>query len=153
MSGEEKKGPAVPAKRDPAKFEPKESARPAPKGAIKPETREPEEQEPAPKKIPLHEKKREHLNRVKRTLVGCFLGIVTGVISYFVVGTEITGLTNYTFLALLIMLIGVVVQRHIFILTGIGGKKMDKKDWLYQGFVTFAFWFISWTILLNTPLS
>jgi hypothetical protein len=153
MSGEEKKGPVVPAKRDPAKLELKEPTRPAPKAAVKPEPREPEEPEPAPKKIPLHEKKREHLNRVKRTLVGCFMGILTGVISYFVVGTQITGLTNYTMLALLLMLIGVVVQRHIFVLTGIGGKKMEKKDWLYQGFVTFAFWFISWTILLNTSLS
>lgn len=153
MSGEKKKGPVEPAKKDPAKIEPKELTRPAPKAVIKPEPPEPEEPEPASKKIPLHEKKREHLNRVKRTLVGCFLGILTGVISYFVVGTEISGLTSYTMVAVLIMLIGVIVQRHIFVLTGIGGKKMDKKDWLYQGFVTFAFWFISWTILLNTPLS
>ncbi len=153
MSGEEKKGPVEPEKGDPVKLETRKKPRSAPKAALKTEPENPEEQEPVPKKISLREKKEEHLNRVKRTLVGCFIGILAGVISYLVVGAEITGLTNYTFLALLIMLVGVVVQRHIFVLTGIGGKKMGMKDWLYQGFMTFAFWFISWTILLNPIIS
>jgi hypothetical protein len=28
--------------------------------------------------------------------------------------------------------------------------KLGAKDWFYQGFMTFAFWFMSWTILLST---
>jgi hypothetical protein len=35
-----------------------------------------------------------------------------------------------------------------------GSTKLGGKDWLYQGFMTFAFWFMTWTILLTSlPLA
>lgn len=105
---------------------------------------------PSKRKLTTAEKQRDHVNRIKRTLVGSFLGILTGVISFLVVGPEnILGLQSYTILALFIMLAGVVVQRHIFVLLKITTPELGKKDWLYQGFITFAFWFISWTLLLT----
>jgi hypothetical protein len=52
-------------------------------------------------------------------------------------------------LAVFIMLAGVVVQRHIFVLLHLSKPKLGNKDWLYQGFMTFAFWFISWSLLLS----
>jgi len=30
---------------------------------------------------------------------------------------------------------------------------LTAKDWLFQGFMTFSLWFISWTILLSTTTS
>jgi PKD repeat protein len=30
-----------------------------------------------------------------------------------------------------------------------GSTKLGAKDWIYQGFMTFAFWFMTWTILLS----
>jgi hypothetical protein len=34
----------------------------------------------------------------------------------------------------------------------LGPASLGKKDWFYQGFMTFAFWFITWTLLLSgTP--
>ena len=113
-----------------------------------------ERPEPSYRKLTTAEKQRDHVNRIKRTLVGCLLGILTGVISFLVIGPEnILGLQSYTILALFIMLAGVVVQRHIFVLLKITTPKLGKKDWLYQGFMTFAFWFISWTLLLTAYTS
>jgi heme/copper-type cytochrome/quinol oxidase subunit 4 len=103
------------------------------------------------KKLTAEEKQEQHINRIKKTAIACFIGIITGCISFIVVpGTSLTGFNNYTMLALFLMLAGVVVQRHIFMLMKLTTPKMGNKDWLYQGFMTFAFWYISWSILLST---
>jgi len=110
-----------------------------------------EEQEIPKKKLTAFEKQEQHISRIKKTAIACFLGIITGVISFIIVPpTSVSGFNNYTMLALFLMLAGVVVQRHIFILMKLNTPKMGNKDWLYQGFMTFAFWFISWSILLST---
>jgi len=110
-----------------------------------------EEQEIPKKKLTALEKQEQHISRIKKTAIACFLGIITGVISFIIVPpTSVSGFNNYTMLALFLMLAGVVVQRHIFILMKLNTPKMGNKDWLYQGFMTFAFWFISWSILLST---
>ena len=53
----------------------------------------------------------------------------------------------------MLMLAGVVIQKHIFMLMHIDTAKLGAKDWLYQGFMTFAFWFMSWTLLLSTVIA
>jgi hypothetical protein len=107
------------------------------------------EKETKKKKSPA-EKRKEHLLKIKRSLVGCLMGVITGVISYLVVSpTEIVGFNSYTFLGLIIMIAGIVVQRHIFMFARLEPGSLGAKDWLYQGFMTFAFWFITWTILLT----
>jgi hypothetical protein len=103
------------------------------------------------KKLTAEEKQVQHINRIKKTAIACFIGIISGCISFIIVpGTSLTGFNNYTMLALFLMLAGVVVQRHIFMLMKLTTPKMGNKDWLYQGFMTFAFWYISWSILLST---
>jgi heme/copper-type cytochrome/quinol oxidase subunit 4 len=110
---------------------------------------EPAEKETRRKKSPA-EKRKEHLLKIKRSLTGCIMGIVTGVISFLVVGpSDIIGLQSYTVLAFIIMVAGIVVQRHIFMFAHLEPGSLGWKDWLYQGFMTFAFWFITWTILLT----
>ena len=49
----------------------------------------------------------------------------------------------------MLMLACIVIQKHLFILLGMDTSKLGGKDWLYQGFMTFAFWFMTWTILLT----
>jgi hypothetical protein len=96
------------------------------------------------------EKQAEHIGRIKRTLVACLIGIAVGILSYYSGGSpDISGLQNNGFLALMLMLAGIVVQRHIFILMGIDTSKLGGKDWFYQGFMTFALWFMTWAILLS----
>ena len=110
-----------------------------------------EDAEVPKKKLTAKEKQEQHISRIKKTTIACFIGIITGVISFVIVpATSLTGLNNYTMLALFLMLAGVVVQRHIFMFMKLDTPKMNKKDWVYQGFMTFAFWFISWSILLST---
>ncbi len=116
---------------------------------------EPEEEsaaeiEEAPRKKTKEQKQREHLLRIEQTLIACGLGIITGIISFLVISpSQVLGLQSYTLLALLIMIAGIVVQRHIFMLLRLESDKMGFKNWFYQGFMTFAFWFITWTLLLT----
>jgi hypothetical protein len=34
-------------------------------------------------------------------------------------------------------------------LMGMNTGNLGTKDWFYQGFMTFAFWFMTWTLLLT----
>ena len=92
------------------------------------------------------EKQAEHIDRIQRTGVACLVGIFVGILSYYL---QVTVKNDIGLLAFMLMLAGVVVQRHIFILLH-QSSKLGTKDWFYQGFMTFAFWFMTWTILLST---
>jgi len=75
------------------------------------------------------------------------MGIFVGVLSYYL---QISVKGDIGLLAFVLMIAGVVIQRHIFILMHVDTSKLGGKDWFYQGFMTFAFWYMSWTILLST---
>jgi heme/copper-type cytochrome/quinol oxidase subunit 4 len=97
------------------------------------------------------EKQAEHVARIKRTLVASVIGIVTGILSYWSGGIPNgSGIQANGVLAFMLMLAGVVIQKHIFIFMGMDTSKLKAKDWFYQGFMTFAFWFMTWTILLTS---
>ena len=109
-----------------------------------------EEQTALPKKKKTKlEKQAEHIVRIKKTLVACIAGILVGVLSWYL---QVTVKNDIGLLAFMLMLAGVVLQRHIFILLKIDTMKMGAKDWFYQGFLTFAFWVMTWTILLSTTM-
>ena len=99
-------------------------------------------------------KKAEHSERVIRTLIACVLGMIAGIASYFLAGTPSAenGTQAEPFIGILILLVAVVLQRTIFILLKIDTAKLGKKDWFYQAFMTFAMWYLSWTIILSTSL-
>ncbi len=92
------------------------------------------------------DKQAEHIDRIKRTLAASLIGIFVGGLSYYI---TLSYSTDAGLLALMLMLAGIVVQKHIFMLLGMDTDKLGAKDWFYQGFMTFAFWFMSWTILLT----
>ncbi len=94
------------------------------------------------------EKQAEHIDRIKRTAIACFIGIIIGVASFYMSGFAAK---DIGLLAFMLMLAGIVIQRHIFILLKMTNTKLGVKDWFYQGFLTFAFWFMAWTILLSSP--
>ncbi len=120
-----------------------------------PETTEPAEtkavkKDPHAKRL---EKKEQHIKRVKRTLIACIMGFFAGVLSFLLGGVpDAAGVQPNTFLAILLLMAGIVFQKHIFMLIGIDLAELGKKDWFYQGFMTFALWIITWTILLTTSI-
>jgi hypothetical protein len=93
------------------------------------------------------DKQTEHIARIKRTLLASIIGIFVGVLSYYI---NISFSKDAGYLALMLMLAGIVIQKHICILMGMDIAKLGAKDWFYQGFMTFAFWFMTWTILLTS---
>jgi heme/copper-type cytochrome/quinol oxidase subunit 4 len=99
------------------------------------------------------EKQAEHIERIKRTLTACVLGMFTGALSFASGGTPgVDGLQNNGLLAFMLMLAGIVIQKHVFMFLGMDTSKLGAKDWFYQGFMTFALWFMVWTILLSSSL-
>jgi hypothetical protein len=96
------------------------------------------------------DKQAEHIARIKRTLVASLIGIVTGALSFSLGGIpDAAGLQKDGFLGFMLMLAGIVIQKHTFILMGMDTGRLGAKDWFYQGFLTFAFWVMAWTILLT----
>jgi hypothetical protein len=100
------------------------------------------------------EKQIEHRKRIKRTLVACFMGILAGGISFYLSGvpSQETGLQPNAIIGLILLAAGIVFQRQVFMLLKIDFLELTGKDWFYQSFMTFALWFITWTLLLTTTV-
>ena len=99
----------------------------------------------AEKKVPAktdekqqQEKQTKHIEGIKKTLLSSVLGIAGGVLSYYVPPYSI-----------LILLVVVYAQRLALPRIQIDTKEYRFTDWFFLVFMTFAFWFVSWTILLN----
>jgi hypothetical protein len=86
------------------------------------------------------EKQVKHVEGIKKTLLSSLLGIAGGVFSYYAPAYGI-----------LILLVVVYVQRPVLPRIQIDTKEYRFTDWFFLVFMTFAFWFVSWTILLNSP--
>ena len=56
---------------------------------------------------------------------------------------------NHTAYAIVILALLIYVQKYLFPYLGIDSSKFGWKDWIFLSFMTFCFWFITWTILLN----
>jgi len=101
----------------------------------------------AEKKVPAktdekeeQEKQTKHVEGIKKTLLSSLLGIAGGVLSYYAPPYSI-----------LILLVVVYAQRLALPRIQIDIKEYRFTDWFFLVFMTFAFWFVSWTILLNRP--
>lgn len=81
-----------------------------------------------------------HVEGIKKTLLASMLGIIGGVLSYYVASFGI-----------FIFIVVFYIQRPILPRLQIDVKEYQLKDWLYTAFMTFAFWFVTWTILINPP--
>ena len=108
----------------------------------------PESEKAPKKKLTRAEKQAQHMNRLKKTAVACGMGIVVGILSFFVDDTVRTG----TALGILLLFAGIVFQKYVFLALRMEYLGLTAKDWLFQGFMTFSLWFITWTILLSASL-
>lgn len=85
-----------------------------------------------------------HMRGIKMTLLPTVLGIAAGFISSPYVLSA-----SYSSFSLLILAIAIYMQKLILPKLGVEAKTLDLKAWFYLSFMTFAFWFITWTIILT----
>ena len=88
-----------------------------------------------------------HIRGIKMVLVTSLLGVLAGVLSYvFFYNDDPVRVYSIVLLAL-----AIYAQKFIFPPLGIDSKRFGFKDWFFLSFMTFCFWFIAWTLLLNGP--
>jgi hypothetical protein len=85
-----------------------------------------------------------HMRGIKMTLLPAILGAAAGLLSSPYVLSA-----SYASFSLLIVAIAIYLQKLILPKLGIDSKAFGFKDWFYLTFMTFAFWFITWTIILT----
>jgi EMC6-arch len=84
------------------------------------------------------ERQVKHVEGIKKTALSSILGITGGVASFY--------LPAYSFFILIVV---VYSQRIILPRIGVDAKEFRVTDWFFLVFMTVAFWFVSWTVLLN----
>jgi hypothetical protein len=106
---------------------------------------------PAQKPVKTQEVKiKEHYERILRTSIGCFMGILAGALSFVLIGDpSLPENSARGLIGILLLLAAIVFQKQIFLLMKIDVTHLGGKDWFYQGFMALSLWFISWTILLT----
>ena len=90
------------------------------------------------------EKRWAHVRGVTVTTVASVLGIVSGLVAaHFITAPDDS-------VGVLIFAVAVFVQFPLLRVLGIEVETFGAKDYLFIGFMTFCFWFITLAILLTT---
>lgn len=92
-----------------------------------------------------------HMRGVTVTTLSCLAGIGAAVTSGVVVGTTVDDAANTLSLAVFVAF--VLVQFPLLRLVGVDMDGFGAKDYLYVVFMTFALWFISYTVFLSTGVT
>jgi hypothetical protein len=95
------------------------------------------------------ERRVAHIRGVTVTAIACLAGVVAAVVSTAVASGASDPLGVYVLAG------AVVVQFPLFRILEKAGIELDTddfgvKDYLYVAFMTFALWFVCWSILLTT---
>jgi hypothetical protein len=93
----------------------------------------------------------EHMRGVAVTTIACLAGIVAGVASAVVIGTDTGAATSAR--PLFMVAAFAILQFPLFRLLGVDTDDFGAKDYLYVVFMTFALWFITFAILLQSSAS
>ena len=86
----------------------------------------------------------KHVRSVKISLVPAVLGVIAGFLSSEYILSPAHQPFSFVILAL-----AVYAQKYILPFWGVDTKKFAAKDWFYVAFLTFAFWYVSWAIIVN----
>jgi hypothetical protein len=91
-----------------------------------------------------------YTGRIIRTIIAVLAGFLAGLICFVTEGAALqSGRSGSVLFSILILIAAILIQRHVFMLLRLNPSLLEKKDWFYQGFMTFSFWFVTWTILLT----
>lgn len=92
----------------------------------------------------------DYIRRLQRTMIAVTAGLVAGVICFATDLSAGATLGGRTFLfPILVLIASIMIQKHIFRMMKMDTNRLEKKDWIFQSFMTFSFWFVTWTILLS----
>ena len=103
-----------------------------------------EEKESAEAVTPPIDRRKRHVDGIKKTIVSSILGIAAGAICYRFL--EQPEHENFSYL---ILLLAFYIQKPIYIYMGMDANQFTWKDWFYIAFMTMILWFVSWTLLLT----
>jgi len=87
-----------------------------------------------------------HRRSVTITAIASLGGVIAGVGSFFAASTATDTV------AVLILVVALLAEQGLMKLLGIDVEEFSAKDNLYVVFETFAFWFITWGVLLSTGI-
>ena len=93
------------------------------------------------------EKRWAHVRGVTVTTISAVFGILAGIGAHYIATAPDDAL------GVAVFGVAVFIQFPIFRAVGIEVEDFGVKDYLFVGFITFAFWFMIWTILLTTEAS
>ena len=85
-----------------------------------------------------------HIRGIKMSVMPAIMGFIAGAISYFLPQAQI----SFSFL---ILALAIYAQKYTLPLIGIESKNFAFKDWFYLSFLSFAYWYVTWTIMINGP--
>ncbi|MDD1727674.1 MAG: hypothetical protein LUQ50_01225 [Methanospirillum sp.] len=106
----------------------------------------PESEDTAPVSVPEAD---DYTGRIIRTIIAVIAGFFAGLLCFITEGKALeSGGSSSALFSILILIAAIIIQKHIFMLLRMK-YTLEKKDWFYQGFMTFSFWFVTWTILLS----
>jgi hypothetical protein len=91
-----------------------------------------------------------YTGRIVRTIIAVLAGFFAGLICFITENMAAqSGASRSVIFPILILIAAIIIQKHVFMLLRLNPSLLEKKDWFYQGFMTFSFWFVTWTILLS----
>ncbi len=96
------------------------------------------------------EERSDHIRGVTVTAISCLFGIAAALVSSY--ATAGAGSPAEDPLGVWILGAFVVIQFPLLNITGLK-PEFSIKDYLYIFFMTFALWFVSWTILLTSGVT
>jgi hypothetical protein len=85
-----------------------------------------------------------HLRGIKMSFIPAVLGAAAGFLS----SPYVLSPVHQSF-SILILALAVYAQKYILSAWGLESNKFDAKAWIYLAFMTFVFWYVSWTIIVN----
>lgn len=107
----------------------------------------PESEYTAPVPVPETD---DYTGRIIRTIIAVLAGFFAGLICFITEGMAAqSGGSRSVLFPILILIAAILIQKHVFMFLRLNPSRLEKKDWFYQGFMTFSFWFVTWTILLT----
>lgn len=89
-----------------------------------------------------------HLRGLTVTALASTMGIVAAAVSSVVTAGAANPATNP--MGLYVLAGAILVQFPVLKVVGIDVSEFSGKDYAYVAFMTFALWFVCWTILLTT---